>query len=93
MNDEKSELQELAAQVAALSEEKEVIVGALQLVYGRVVEIEKALLALHERQADLEAAMRRQLEVMQVAIDGLADVLRRWGGKPPSAPPPLSGVN
>jgi hypothetical protein len=80
------ELQALAERVATLED-------ALRYVFARLVESEKALLALHERQADLEAAMRRQLEVMQVAIDGLADVLRRWGGRPPGPAAPLSGVN
>jgi hypothetical protein len=81
------------ARIEALEDRLGVVEDAVRYVFQRLLLAEEALLKVHERQADLEAAMKRQLEVMQVAIDGLADVLKRWGGRPPGPPSPLHGVN
>jgi uncharacterized coiled-coil protein SlyX len=90
----KSKVTELAAQVAALSEEKGVIVGALQLIYTRLTEAEAALVGLHERTAACELAVERSRDVLRAMAEGMEALLRRAaGGRPPSAPPPLSGVN
>jgi chromosome segregation ATPase len=68
--------------------------GAIQVLAARLAELESATLSVHERLSLAEACWERARDVLRAMAEGMEALLRRAaGGRPPSAPPPLSGVN
>jgi uncharacterized coiled-coil protein SlyX len=94
MNDEKSELQELAARIEALEDRLGVVEDVCRLLVQKAQELETCIVSLHERTATCELAVERARDLMRLMSEGLEALLRRAaGGKPPGPAAPLSGVN
>jgi hypothetical protein len=83
----------LAAQLVEALERIQVLEDVARLLYTRLTEVEAALVSLHERASLSEACIEKERDAMKEVISALEWLLRRAGGRPPSAPPPLSGVN
>jgi uncharacterized coiled-coil protein SlyX len=85
---------ELAARIEALEDRLGVVEDVCRLLVQKAQELETCIVSLHERTATCELAVERARDLMRLMSEGLEALLRRAaGGKPPSAPPPLSGVN
>jgi uncharacterized coiled-coil protein SlyX len=92
--DEETRTDELAARIEALEDRLGVVEDALRYVFQRLVEAEGAVLQTHERLATAEAAWEKARDLLKLVSEAVEVLARRAaGGRPPSAPPPLSGVN
>jgi uncharacterized coiled-coil protein SlyX len=95
MDDElKSKMAELSARIEEQEERLAVVEDVARLLYAKLSEMESALLALHDRTSTCELAVERARDLLRVMSDAVDALVRRAaGGRPPSGPFPLSGVN
>jgi hypothetical protein len=87
------DMDETKAQIEELAERLAVVEDVCRLLVQKAQELEAATVQTHERLSLAEACWERARDLLRVMAEALEALLRRAGGRPPSAPPPLSGLN
>jgi hypothetical protein len=80
------------ARIEALEERLGVVEDVCRLLVQKAQELETCVVSLHERASLQEACAAKERDLLREITTAVEFLLKR-GGKPPSAPPPLSGVN